>query len=123
MWWIIGIIALLLVAIAAYLYLALTCFFTEVTFMTAYELEYEHSRSRESALRTAMNVFHGRPPFDILSESDMDRLVFVFALVPDPRSVAQIWRHVDRYRDARKLRDPQFLQRLERAYRRLDGPA
>ena len=123
MWWIIGVSALFLVALAVCLYLAFTCFFTEVTFMTAYRVEYQNSGSHESALHSAMEVFRGRPPFNVLSDSDLDRLVSIFALVPDPRSVAQIWRHADRKRDARQLRDPVFLDRLENEYRRLGGAA
>lgn len=40
MWIAIGIIVVL--AIALYVYLAVTCFFTEITFMTAYQTEYGH---------------------------------------------------------------------------------
>ncbi len=123
MWWIIGISAFLLAALAVYLYLAFTCFFTEVTFLTAYRVEYKNSGSHESALHSAMKVFHGRPPFNVLSDSDLDRLASIFVLVPDPRSVARIWRHVDRKRDASQLHDPVFLDRLGNEYRRLGGVA
>jgi hypothetical protein len=115
--WIAVIAGVLVLVAAIYTYLALTCFFTEVTFMAAYRLEHDKSHSHEAALRHGMGVFRGRAPFNTLSDQDMDRVLAVFSLVPEPRAVAQIWRHIDRKRDAHHLRDEQYLSRLEAVYR------
>ena len=115
----IAIIAIVVVAIAIYAYLAFTCFFTQVTFLAAYKHEFEKSGSRQAAVKAAINVFIGRAPFNILNQSDVDRLSVVFGLVPDPVVVAQIFRAVDRKRDAQQLRDENFLNRLEMEYRML----
>lgn len=117
MW--IAIIAIAVLIIALYAYLAFTCFFTQVTFLAAYKHEFEKSASRQAAVKAAIQVFVGRPPFNILDQNDVDRLSTVFSLVPDPVTVAQIFRAVDRRRDAQQLKDANFLNRLENEYRKL----
>lgn len=104
---------------ALYLHLAFTCFFTEVTFMTAYQTEYRASGSHVAGLRAAMNVFTGRTPFNMLADSDLDRALDVLSLIPDARSVAKIIRDLDRKRDASLLANGTFLSRLETQYRRM----
>jgi len=88
--------------------------------MTAYQESLHITESREESLRFAIKVFQGRAPFDILDDRDVDRLVTVFALVPEPHAVAQIWRKVDRSRDAAILKDRNFLSAIERKYRNPD---
>ena len=105
------------VAVAIYLYLAFTCFFTQVTFLASYRVAFQSSGSRKAALRAAMDVFTGRPPFDVLRPADVDRLVDVFDLVRNPIDVSKIIRAVDRQRDAARLKDPEFLSRLKQSFR------
>jgi hypothetical protein len=116
--WIAAGIAVVLGA-AVYLYLAITCFFTEVTFMTAYRTGQRSSGSHEAGIRAAMTVFKGRPPFNALTEGELDRALEVLSLVPDARSVARIVRDLDRKRDASLLANRTFLARLETEYHRM----
>ncbi len=115
MWIALGVAVVL--GFALYLYLAFTCFFTEVTFMTAYQTELRSSGSHHAGLRAAMNVFKGRAPFNVLTDGDLDRALAVLSLIPDARSVAKIVRDLDRKRDASLLANPTFLDRLEAEYR------
>jgi len=109
------IVFVLAVAFAIYSYLAYTRFFTEVTFMAAYRAEFDHSGSHEAAIRTAMNVFAGRPPFNALGQSDLEKVVRVFASAADARLVAKIVRAVDKGRiDIPLLRNQEFLDGLEK---------
>lgn len=120
MWWVIVIGCIVSVAAVVYLYLAITCFFTAVTFMTNYNVRRNRlGESHESALRGSMELFRYRHPFNILTDSDIDRLVEVFGICSDPHSLAQIWRRIDRQRDARQLKDQQFLTALETEFRKL----
>ena len=121
MWWVVTIVCLVLLGAAGYIYLAVTCFFTEVTFLTAFNVNFQHSGSREQAFRAAMKVFHGRRPFNVLTEADLDRLVGVFSVVPDPRSVARMWRAVDRKQDASNFTNEDFLNRLHAEFRRIEA--
>lgn len=112
MWIAIGIIVAL--AVVLYVYLTVTCFFTEVTFMTAYQTEFHASGSHANGLRAALNVFKGRAPFNVLTAKDLDRVVQVMSLIPDAQEAARIIRELDRKRDASLLANPAFLDRLER---------
>lgn len=80
--------------------------------MAAYEQVLKNSGSRESALRAAMQVFVVRAPFNILNDRDIDKLVEIFTLLPDTDTVlvAQIFRAIDRQRDATNLKNEQFLR-------------
>ncbi len=117
LWIVLGIIGA--VGFGLYVFLAVTCFFTEVTFMTAYQTERGQSGSHATALRAAMDVLKGRPPFNSLTDDDRDRAIEVLSLVPDARSVARIFRDLDRKRDASLLASRKFLSRLETEYRRM----
>ena len=110
MWVILG-IALTLAGI--YLYQASTCFFTEVTFMTAYEVEIKVSNSHELGLRAAMNVFRGRHPFNVLTDDELERALRVLSLNPHARLVAKFIRSLDRKKDASLLANQLFLNQLE----------
>ena len=103
--------------VALYVYFSFTCFITEVTFMAAYRTEFRHSGSHEAGLRSAMNVFKGRAPFNVLADGELARALEVFYLVPDARSVAMIVRDLDRKKDATLLASRAFLDRLETEYR------
>ena len=119
MWIALGIIVAL--GGALYVFLAFTCFFTEVTFMAAFQTEFRASGSHAAGLRSAMNVVRGRAPFDVLTQSDLDRALEVLSIIPDARSVARIIRDLDRKRDASLLVDRGFLNQLETQYREVQG--
>lgn len=104
---------------ALYLYLAITCYFTEVTFMAAYRVELRASGSHADGLRAGMDVFKGRAPFNVLTDGDLDRALDVLSLIPDAREVASIIRDLDRKRDASLLANRFFLGQLESEYREL----
>jgi len=91
---------LITVAACIYLYGAFTCFFSKVTFLTAFKAEFKRTNSRETAYRAAVNVFLGRSPFNALDSNDVAKLVNTFAVIPDARFVAELWRSIDRLRDA-----------------------
>jgi hypothetical protein len=112
--WIVG--AVVAIAAAGYLYLAATCFLTQVTFLTAYRVEKQRSGSHEKAVWAAAKVFHVRAPFNTPSDAELARVVSVLVLIPEPMAIAQIWRHMDRKRDVSELRNPAFLERLRDTY-------
>lgn len=113
------IIALVALLALVFGYLAVTCFFTQVTYLTAYRAEFQHSGSRREAVKAGFRVFVGRPPFDVLETKDLERLSQIFSLVPDPMVVAQIVRMIDRRRDASQLKDERYLSKLEERYREM----
>lgn len=118
--WITTLISIVLIIFFLYLYLSITCHFTVPTFLTAYEVEHDNSGSRELAFKAAINIFRKRPPFDILKDEDIDRLVSIFCLLPNAKEAAQIMRTVDRQRDASKLCNKGFLDKLENSYREMN---
>jgi hypothetical protein len=99
------------------LFRSFICFFTEVTFMAAYETAFQSSGSHEAGLRAAMDVFKGRAPFNVLTQGDLDRALAVFSRIPDARWAAKLVRHLDRKRDASLLANQTFLSQLETEYR------
>jgi hypothetical protein len=74
-------------------------------FYAAYSLELQRTGSKEEALRWAIRSFSQRAPFNALTEGDVDSLVDIFAPLPDPRVLAQVFLEVDKRRDATLLRD------------------
>lgn len=119
MWIVIIIGAVIVIMLGLYLYLAYTCFFTPLTFMINYDAIYKQTGSKRDTLRSAMAVFAYRPPFSIfsiLTASDIDRLVDICENAKSPHMVAQLFREVDRKKDASRLIDEKFLMKLEKLY-------
>jgi hypothetical protein len=98
------------VALGVYAYLALTRFFTERAFMLAYRRAMLRSASHPDALRAALRVFERRPPFNLLTEAEIDHACMALAALHEPRIVARIVRLLDRTRDASLLRSETFLR-------------
>jgi hypothetical protein len=105
-----AILGVLFLATATWLYLRLTCFFTERVFMSAYRSEMLKSASHPAALRAALRVLEARPPFDALSEAELDHASLALAALYEPRIVARLVRALARSRDARPLRNEAFLR-------------
>jgi len=104
------ILCLCAVAAVAYLYLRLSCYFTERAFMSVYRREMLKSVTHPAALRAALRALEGRAPFNALSEAELDRASQALAALYEPRVVARILRALDRGRDARPLRNEAFLR-------------
>lgn len=80
-------------------------------FLASYRREYERTGSREQALRWAISMFTRRPPFNRLTQSDIDRLVEIFE-PHDPRVLAELLHDADRAGDVSTLTDVSALQRF-----------
>ena len=89
-----------------YLYLRLSCYFTERSFMLAYRGAMFRSSSHGEALR----LFECRAPFNLLSSAELDHACAALAALHEPRIVARIVRLLDRGRDASVLRSEAFLR-------------
>lgn len=97
---ILTIIGLLVVcAICGYLYLAITCAFTEITYMTGFNIEFESSGDLITAHKKAIATFHARPPFNKLSQKDLEMMATEFAKFPEPRLAARLMKHMDKTKD------------------------
>jgi len=105
-----AILCLLGLALGAYLYLRLSCFFTERAFLRAYHRELRKSSSHPEALRGALRTFENRAPFNALSQAELDHACLALAALFDPHPVARIVRVLDRARDAKLLANEQFLR-------------
>ena len=103
------IVCLLAFGLGTYLYLLLTCFFTERAFMKAYHRELRRSSSHPTALRAALGTVEHRAPFNALSPHELDHACEALTVLFDPHAVARILRQLDRARDARLLANEQFL--------------
>ena len=106
-----------------FIYLTTSGFFTQTTFLTAYKLEMQRSGSPSNAVEAGLRVFHGRPPFDQLSESDIKELARILGMVPDPMAAAALVRRADRARDVSELKSREFRNRMEHAFQELCGVA
>ena len=104
------ILAVLALAGAVYLYLALSCFFTERAFLKAYHRELRASSSHPAALRAALATFEHRPPFNALTQAELDHACLALSALFDAHAVARIVRLMDRSRDAKPLASEQFLR-------------
>ncbi len=104
------ILAVTAFAAAVYLYLALSCFFTERTFLKAYHRELRASSSHPAALRAALGTFEHRAPFNALTQAELDHACLTLSALFDAHAVARIVRLLDRTRDARLLANEQFLR-------------
>lgn len=103
-------LALVAVAAAAYVYLVLSCFFTERAFLKAYHRELRASSSHPAALRAALATFEHRAPFNALTPAELDHACLALSALFDARAVARIVRLMDRTRDAKPLASEQFLR-------------
>lgn len=113
------IIAVAVLLVGVCIYLAATGFFTQTTFLTAYKLEFQRSGSPSNAVEAGLRVFHGRPPFDQLSEYDIKELARILGMVPDAMAAAALVRRADRARDASELKSREFRNRMEHAFQEM----
>ncbi len=104
------ILTVLAFAAGVYLYLVLTCFFTERAFMAGYHSEILRTSSHAAALQAALRALARRAPFDALSVAEIEHAGLVLAAVLNPRAVARIVRLLARGRDARLLANDDFLR-------------
>ena len=88
--------------VATYLYLTLSCFFTQTSFIKAYKIEYRKSRVSERAIEAALRVFTHRSPFDQLSNTDIKEFSRVFGILADPMTAAALVRSADRRRNLQR---------------------
>ena len=97
-------------ALGTYLYLRLSCYFTERSFLAAYHGELRKTSSHPAALRAALGTFEHRAPFNALSREQLDHACQALSALFDVRAVARIVRQLDRARDATLLANEQFLR-------------
>jgi hypothetical protein len=109
-------LALLAFAAVLYLYLALSRFFTERAFMSAYRRAMQGNASHATALRAALGTFEHRPPFNALSQAELDCACQMLSVLFDARAVARLVRQLDRARDARLLANEAFLRGVVLTY-------
>ncbi len=117
--YIIGIVLLLVVI---YLYLAATGFFTQTIFLTAYKVEFQRSGNTSDAVEAGLRVFHGRAPFDQLTEIDIKELSRILGLISDPMAAAVLVRRADRAKDVSEMKSSDFRMRLENELLKMTSP-
>jgi hypothetical protein len=70
-----------------------------------YASEFKHANSSAAALRHTINFYRRRKPFDALTDTDTERLVALFAPLPDPRLLADAFWEAERAKDSSLLQD------------------
>ena len=102
MWWIIGGVVAVLVLIVFFVFSRVRSL---PIFYASYNATMDETGSPEEALRRTVSIFAERPPFDILTEHDIERLVTLFAPLPDPKVLGRIFLELDKMGDASALKD------------------
>ncbi len=112
MWWILfGVLVVIAVAVAAYVWFARTVGSTPA-FIASYNLIYDRTQSVAEALKQAIENFRFRAPFNVLSDADVDYLVDVFSKHSDPLVLARLFHHADKRGDATPLKDRDWIARF-----------
>jgi len=118
-WWmILGIVIVVLVGLGIFLSSRMTY---SPAFVATYRRTLERTGSKEEALRESISLFTRRTPFNRLSVHDIELIVQIFAPMPDPRPVAELFHEVDKRQDIAMLKDPEQLERYADFVRRRHG--
>jgi hypothetical protein len=116
MWWImLGGLTLLVIAIVWFLSRVRSL----PVFYATYDYMLKETGSKKEALRAAISVFVKRPPFNILTDDDIESLVQVFAPLPYPQVLGRIFLEVDKSGDASVLKDQTRMRKVAEELTRL----
>ena len=116
MWWIIlGGLTVVVIAIVWFLSRVRSL----PVFYATYDYMLKETGSKQEALRAAISVFVKRPPFNILTDDDIESLVQVFAPLPHPQVLGRIFLEVDKSGDASVLKDQTRIRKTAEELSRL----
>jgi hypothetical protein len=116
MWWImLGGLTVVVIAIVWFLSRVRSL----PVFYATYDYMLKETGSKQEALRAAISVFVKRPPFNILTDDDIESLVQVFAPLPYPQVLGRIFLEVDKSGDASVLKDQTRMRKVAEELTRL----
>ena len=102
----------IIIMFALYLWGAITCFFTVVTFKTAYSVEYKRSRDKRKAVNYGLKAFVGREPFSSLTREEIHNFSDALESLPNPEIMGKVMQRIDKTKTISLIKNREFLNKF-----------